>query len=48
MATDAANDIDVTVNGTLTIDGSTTLGGDTTVGTPLGGRCVDRLSLIHI
>jgi len=47
-ATDNANDIDISVNGTLSVDGSTTLGGDVSAGgTPLGGRYVNRGSFIN-
>ena len=42
-----ANEVDITVNGTLSVDGSTTLGGVTSVGTPLGSRYVDAGSVIN-
>jgi len=42
-----ANEIDVTVNGTLSVDGSTTLGGVTSVANPLHSRFVDAGSMIN-
>ena len=47
QTTDACDDIDITINGTLTIDGSTTLGGRAGVANPKSGRYVDRGTVIN-